>query len=74
MVTIIIIIRCKFSSFSWVGQESTRGEVNRRLRLGDYTTILTEPEVNNCFSLYTRSDLNRIRKKAMKKKKKKTLV
>ena len=34
---------------------------------GDYSTILTEPEVNNCFSIYTRSDLNRIRKETMKK-------
>ena len=32
-----------------------------------YLTILTEPEVNNCFSIYTRSDLNRIRKETMKK-------
>ena len=32
------------------------------------STILTEPEVNNCFSIYTRSDLNRIRKETMKKR------
>ena len=48
------------------------GEVNiveqspRRGR-GDYSTILTEPEMNNCFSIYTRVDLNRIRKETMKK-------
>ena len=48
------------------------GEVNiveqspRRSR-GDYSTILTEPEMNNCFSIYTRVDLNRIRKETMKK-------
>ena len=40
---------------------------NPVFRLGDYSTILTEPEVNNCFSIYTRSDLNRIRKEIMKK-------
>ena len=34
----------------------------------DYSTILTEPEVNNCFSIFTRSDLNRIRKKTIKKR------
>ena len=28
---------------------------------------VTEPEVNNCFSIFTRSDLNRIRKEALKK-------
>ena len=28
----------------------------------DYSTILTEPELNNCFSIFTRSDLNRISK------------
>ena len=32
-----------------------------------YSTMLTEPEVNNCFSICTRSDLNRIRKETMKK-------
>ena len=37
----------------------------RRSR-GDYSTILTEPEVNNCFSIITRSDLNRIRRKPLK--------
>ena len=26
-----------------------------------------EPEVNNCFSIFTRSDLNRIRKETIKK-------
>ena len=35
---------------------------------GDYSTILTEPEVNNCFSIFTRSDLNRIRKETIKKR------
>ena len=30
--------------------------------------ILTEPEVNNCFSIFTRSDLNRIRKETIKKR------
>ena len=38
------------------------------IRLGDYSTILTEPEVNNCFSIFTRSDLNRIRKETIKKR------
>ena len=38
------------------------------LRLGDYSTILTSPEMNNCFSIFTRrSDLNRIRKETIKK-------
>ena len=32
------------------------------IRLADYSTILIEPEVNNCFSIFTRSDLYRIRK------------
>ena len=36
---------------------------NPVFRLGDYSTILTEPEV----SIYRRSDLNRIRKEIMKK-------
>ena len=36
-------------------------------RLGDYSTILTEPEVNNSFSIFTRSDLSRIRKETIKK-------
>ena len=36
-------------------------------RLGDYSTILTEPEVNNCSSIFTRSDLNRVRKETIKK-------
>ena len=40
----------------------------RRIRLGDYSTILTSPEVNNCFSIFTRSDLNRIRKETIKKR------
>ena len=39
----------------------------RRSR-GDYSTILTEPEVSNCFSMFTRSDLNRIRKEIIKKR------
>ena len=34
------------------------------IRLADYSTILTEPEVN-CFSICTQSDLNRIRKETM---------
>ena len=29
---------------------------------------LTEPEVNNCFSIFTRSDLNIIRKETIKKR------
>ena len=40
-------------------------ELSPQLRLGDYSTILTEPEVNNCFSIFTRSDLNRIRKETI---------
>ena len=32
------------------------------------TPLLTEPEVNNCFSLFTRGDLNRIRKETIKKR------
>ena len=30
--------------------------------------ILTEPEVNNCFRIFTRSDLNRIKKETIKKR------
>ena len=30
------------------------------IRLQDYSTILNEREVNNCFSIYTRSDVSRI--------------
>ena len=33
--------------------------------------ILTEPGVNNCFSIFTQSDLNSIKKETIKKKKKK---
>ena len=32
-----------------------------------YFILLTEPEVNNCFSIFTRSDLNGIRKETIKK-------
>ena len=39
-----------------------------KLILLNYSTILTEPEVNNCFSIFTRSDLNRIRKETIKKR------
>ena len=58
--------------FLFIGQEFTRGEVNRRLRLGDYSTILTEPEVNNCFSLYTHEVISTAEseRKPWKKKKK----
>ena len=38
-----------------------------KLILLNYSTILTVPEVNNCLSVFTRSDLNRIRKEAIKK-------
>ena len=38
------------------------------IRLGDYSTILTGPEVNNCFTIFTRSDLNTIRKETIKKR------
>ena len=30
--------------------------------------FLTEPEVNNCFSIFTRSDLNRIRQETIEKR------
>ena len=36
--------------------------------LNNYSTKLTEPEGNNCFSIFTRSDLNRIRKENIKKR------
>ena len=35
--------------------------------LNNYSTILTEPEVNNSFSILTRGDLKRIRKETIKK-------
>ena len=35
-------------------------EHDANIRLEDYSTILNEPEVNNCFSIYTRSDVSRI--------------
>ena len=38
------------------------------LLINNYSTILTEPEVNNCFSIFTESDLNRIRKETIKKR------
>ena len=38
-----------------------------KLILLNNSTILTEPEVNNCFSIWTRSDLNRIGNEIMKK-------
>ena len=38
------------------------------LLINNYSTILTEPEVKNCFSIFTRSDLNRIRKETIKKR------
>ena len=37
------------------------------ITFNNYSTILTEPEVNNCFSIFTRSDLNRIKKETIKK-------
>ena len=36
--------------------------------------ILTEPGVNNCFSIFTQSDLNSIKKETIKKKKKKKTI
>ena len=42
-------------------------EHDANFRLEDYSTTLNEPEVNNCFSIYTRSDLNRLRKETIKK-------
>ena len=51
----LAIIRRRRSKYCWI------------IRLGDYSTILTEPEVNNCFSIFTRSDLNRIRKETFEK-------
>ena len=38
------------------------------LLIDNYSTILTEPEVNNCFGIFTGSDLNRIRKETIKKR------
>ena len=38
------------------------------LLINNYWTILTEPEVNNCFSIFTGSDLNRMRKETIKKR------
>ena len=38
------------------------------LNNNDYSTILTESEVNNCFSIFTRGDLNRIREETIKKR------
>ena len=35
-------------------------EHDANIRLEDYSTTLNEPEVNNCFSIYTRSDISRI--------------
>ena len=32
----------------------------------DYSTILTEPEVNNCCSIFTRSDLTESERKPLK--------
>ena len=43
-------------------------EKSPRQSRGDYSTILTEPEVDNCFSIFTRSDLNRINKETIKKR------
>ena len=40
---------------------------NPQDKVEDYSTILTEPEVNNCFTIFTRSDLNRIGKETIKK-------
>ena len=55
-----------FNNYSPKGQlillNNPRDEVE-----GDYLTILTEPEVNNCFGIFTLSDLNRIRKETIKK-------
>ena len=47
-----------------IEQLFAEGEVN----IVEYSTILTEPEVNNCFSICTLSDLNRIRKETIKKR------
>ena len=35
-------------------------EHDANIRLEDYSTTLNEPEVNTCFSIYTRSDISRI--------------
>ena len=42
-------------------------EHDANIRLEDYSTILNEPEVNNCFSIYTRSDISRIGEEFIKK-------
>ena len=52
------------SSYTLINNYSPKARRSR----GDYSTILTEPEGNNCFSIFTRSDLNRIRKKNIKKR------
>ena len=42
-------------------------EHDANIRLEDYSTTLNEPEVNNCFSIYTRSDISRIGEEFIKK-------
>ena len=42
-------------------------EHDSNIRLEDYSTTLNEPEVNNCFSIYTRSDISRIGEEFIKK-------
>ena len=40
---------------------------NHRDEVERIITVLTEPEMNNCLSIYTRSDLNKTKKETMKK-------
>ena len=58
-----------YSTIDYIQQLFAEDEVNIvvNIFLGDYSTILTEPEVNNCFSIYTRSDLSRIGKETIEK-------
>ena len=39
------------------------GEYSPRLRLGEYSPMITEPEANNCFSINTQVIISKKRKK-----------
>ena len=39
------------------------GEYSPRLRLGEYSPIITEPEANNCFSINTQVIISKKREK-----------
>ena len=58
IITCVFILKQLFASGSVI-----IGEYSPRLRLGEYSPIITEPEANNCFSINTQVIISKKRKK-----------